>query len=151
MPKSFIHPSGFEGWGNDICFAFGLAFVGGFDLFNTSIQISPDKFAPEKLCACSPGWTLGLQKETFYSWRWAPAGLGHVASLLLQHEMVRTGSGALCKKCDRDYFKEGLSSKQCEPCPPGSTAPVGSTSVDDCKCKAGSLYKLNGTSTLSST
>jgi len=83
-----------------------------FNLLNTSIQISPEKFAPERLCACPPGWI---------------------------------GSGALCQKCPRDSFKEGFSSKQCTPCPPGSTALVGSTSVDDCKCKAGKLYNSFGT------
>jgi len=82
-----------------------------FDFVNTLIQISPEKFAPEKLCACSPGWT---------------------------------GSGAQCEKCDRDSFKEGFLSKQCTPCPSGSWAPEGSTSMIDCKCQAGQLYNSTG-------
>lgn len=77
-----------------------------------------------------------------------PQGLCH---FWLQHEMPRIGSGAQCEKCDRNSFTDAFSSKECQPCPPGSTAPIGSTSVDDCKCKAGKLYKLNGTWTLSST
>ena len=65
--------------------------------------------------------------------------------------MPRIGSGAQCEKCDRDSFKEGFLSKQCTPCSPGSTAPVGTTSVHDCKCKAGKLYNSTGRWTLSST
>ena len=82
-----------------------------FNLFNTSIQISPEKFAPERLCACSPGWI---------------------------------GFGAQCEKCDRDSFSDAFSSEKCTPCPPGSTALVGATSIEDCECKAGKLYNSTG-------
>lgn len=150
---SFIHPSRFE---------FLLSGLQGFNLLNTSIQISPEKFAPERLCACPPGWILGcfqtwgtpgersckLPKERSFTVEDIGQGL---CPLCLQHEMPRIGSGALCQKCPRDSFKEGFSSKQCTPCPPGSTALVGSTSVDDCKCKAGKLYNSFGTWTLFST
>ena len=32
------------------------SFVEGYDLDSTSIQITPEKFAPDRLCSCSPGW-----------------------------------------------------------------------------------------------
>lgn len=147
--RSFIHPSGFKCYSNDSWFL--LSGLRGFDLVNTSIKISPEKFAPDRLCACSPGWILGCFQTLGENPDEPSCQLPKERDLSQQHEMPRIGSGAQCEKCDRDYFKEGFSSKQCTPCPPGSTAPVGSTSVHDCKCKAGKLYNSTGPWTLSST
>ena len=31
----------------------------GYDLDSKSLQVSPAMFAPNKLCSCNPGWSLG--------------------------------------------------------------------------------------------
>ena len=36
------------------------SFFQGHDIVGTSLQVSPEKFAPEGLCTCMPGWCLGL-------------------------------------------------------------------------------------------
>ena len=45
--------------------------------------------------------------------------------------------------CPPNYFKNDTS-VDCMPCPEGSTAPNGSTSHENCKCKVGELFEKNG-------
>jgi len=50
------------------------------------------------------------------------------------------GTGATCEKCPADSFSDEYSSKECKPCPPGSKAMAGATSVHGCACDVGVLY-----------
>jgi len=81
-----------------------------FDLTSSQLEITPNLFAPKRLCSCNPGWN---------------------------------GSGTQCKMCPPDHFKNDTS-VDCMPCPEGSTAPNGSTSHENCKCKVGELIEKNG-------
>eukprot|EP00434_Breviolum_minutum_P029494 symbB.v1.2.026081.t1/scaffold2508.1/size77433/1 len=54
------------------------------------------------------------------------------------------GTGATCKKCPADSFSDEYSSKECTPCPPGSKAMAGATSVHGCVCDVGVLYNTTG-------
>ena len=60
--------------------------------------------------------------------------------LLLFLHALRKGIGATCKKCPADSFSDEYSSKECTPCPPGSKAVAGATSVHSCVCDVGVLY-----------
>ena len=53
---------------------------------------------------------------------------------------LRKGTGATCEKCPADSFSDEYSSKECKPCPPGSKAMAGATSVHGCVCDVGVLY-----------
>ena len=47
--------------------------------------------------------------------------------------------------CPPNYFKNDTHApRPCMPCPEGSTAPRGSTSPENCKCKVGELFEKNG-------
>eukprot|EP00434_Breviolum_minutum_P029498 symbB.v1.2.026084.t1/scaffold2508.1/size77433/4 len=54
------------------------------------------------------------------------------------------GTGATCEKCPADSFSDEYSSKECTPCPPGSKAVAGATSVHSCVCDVGVLYNTTG-------
>ena len=57
---------------------------------------------------------------------------------------LRKGTGANCEKCPVDSFSDEYSSKECTPCPPGSKAVAGATSVHGCACDVGVLYNTTG-------
>lgn len=54
-----------------------------------------------------------------------------------------SGNGTSCRQCPVNYFKEDEEG-ECKPCPAGSTAPKGSTTRDECKCKVGDLFNTTG-------
>ena len=54
------------------------------------------------------------------------------------------GTGATCEKCPADSFSDEYSSKECTPCPLGSKAVAGATSVHSCVCDVGVLYNTTG-------
>ena len=145
----------------------------GYDLDSESLLVSPAMFAPSRLCSCNPGWSLGclgggfavqdisldantveLQgnygthtcqdcknslKFCFHS------DLSKIPICLLHlHTLRKGGTGATCEKCPADSFSDEYSSKECKPCPPGSKAVAGATSVHSCACDVGVLYKTTG-------
>ena len=66
------------------------------------------------------------------------------SGFLLYLHTLRKGTGATCEKCPADSFSDEYSSKECTPCPPGSKAVAGATSVHSCACDVGVLYNRTG-------
>ena len=62
---------------------------------------------------------------------------------VLHLRTLRKGTGATCEKCPADSFSDEYSSRECKPCPPGSKAVAGATSVHSCACDVGVLYNTN--------
>jgi hypothetical protein len=57
--------------------------VSGFDIVSgVSLRMSPEKFAPERLCSCMPGWYLGDAENigkpgtTIEAWRSSQKKIG---------------------------------------------------------------------------
>ena len=140
----------------------------GYDLDSKSLLISPAMCAPNRLCSCNPGWSLGCLGEV--SLCSTPVSMqmqlnfsqtmvhtcqdcnqnvsilicsGFPFCLLHLHTLWK-GTGATCEKCPADSFSDEYSSKKCKPCPPGSKAMAGATSVHSCACDVGVLYNTNG-------
>ena len=67
-----------------------------------------------------------------------------ISIFLLHLHTLRKGKGATCEKCPADSFSDEYSSKECTPCPPGSKAMAGATSVHSCVCDVGVLYNTTG-------
>ena len=141
-----------------------FTFVAGYDLDSTSIQITPETFAPDRLCSCSPGWIpsclrligcdqkirdVSLTSGSFPQLH--PNCNSHKTASLLTATWPRKGSGAKCEKCPENSFAENYDSKECEQCPQGSKAPAGSVSHSSCICDVGVLDNRTGQWTLCST
>ena len=66
-----------------------------------------------------------------------------ISIFLFYLHTLRKGTGATCEKCPADSFSDEYSSKECTPCPPGSKAVAGATSVHSCVCDVGVLYNTS--------
>ena len=102
-----------------------FTFVAGYDLDSTSIQITPETFAPDRLCSCSPGWIpsclrligcdqkirdVSLTSGSFPQLH--PNCNSHKTASLLTATWPRKGSGAKCEKCPENSFAENYDSKE---------------------------------------
>ena len=143
----------------------------GFDLTSRQLVITPNLFAPERLCSCNPGWNLSC-KDLDLEWFGSLFQLAVLSSFVfldvcLLHavpnrdswvqiflqsnidwatlEQLRHGQGSQCEMCPPNYFKNDTHApRPCMPCPEGSTAPRGSTSHENCKCEVGELFEKDG-------